>query len=104
MVRDLELVKAAPHNTLEVVEGVGREENGGLKSKRNVELRTGVGDTMGEGQVPGDGALSLKLISNIEMKDKSLVLKTWATTRTLLMESGTSLTSLKASRRQDYWI
>ena len=71
MVRDLELVKAAPHNTLEVVEGVGREENGGLKSKRNVELRTGVGDTMGEGQVPGDGALSLKLISNIEMKDKS---------------------------------
>ena len=71
MVRDLELVKAAPHNTLEVVEGVGREENGGLKSKRNVELRTGVGDTMGEGQVPGDGALSLKLISTIEMKDKS---------------------------------
>ena len=104
MVRDLELVKAAPHNTLEVVEGVGREENGGLKSKRNVELRTGVGDTMGEGQVPGDGALSLKLISNIEMKDKSLVLKTWATTRTLLMESGTSSTSLKVSRRPDYRI
>ena len=56
-----------------VVEGVGREENdnGGAKRKRNVELRTGVGDTMGEGQVPGDGALSLKPISNIVMKDKS---------------------------------